>query len=88
MPPRPAGRNVASETEAPLNLWVAIWLCSVLDCHQDFKLWIVVPPLLPERRRGCARWERIANRAVRRLNRNAGDLAIVVHDNNTPVAIE
>ena len=49
VPPRLRTCDGASETEAPLNLWVAIWLCGVLDSHQDFNIWIVVPPLLPDR---------------------------------------
>ena len=47
LPPRAATRNGSSETEAPLRLWVAIWLCSVVYDHQDFKLWGLVPPMLP-----------------------------------------
>ena len=47
MPSRAAGRDGASEAEAPLRLWVAIWLCSVVYDHQDFKLWGIVPPLFP-----------------------------------------
>ena len=47
MPPGPGPRNGAPEAEAPLRLWVAIWLCSVVYDHQDFQLWGLVPPLLP-----------------------------------------
>ena len=47
VPPRPAIRNVASETEAPLCLRLAVRLCSVVDNHQDFEVWFVMPPLLP-----------------------------------------
>ena len=47
VPSRPAMRNVAPETEAALHLWLAVWLCSVVNDHEDFKLWFVMPPLLP-----------------------------------------
>ena len=47
MPPRPAGRNVASEAEAPLHMWVAVRVGRCVHDHQDFKVWVLVPPLFP-----------------------------------------
>ena len=57
MPPRLARRTVASEAEAPLNLWLALRVCRVLDCHQDIPLWGLVPPMFSERGYGFAGWE-------------------------------
>ena len=48
MPPGPGTRDGAPEAEAPLRLWVAIWLCSVVYHHRDFELWVVVQEMLPK----------------------------------------
>ena len=47
MPPGPGTRDGASEAKATLCLRLAIWLCSVVYDHQDFKLWSLVPPMPP-----------------------------------------
>ena len=57
MPPRPAGRNVASETKAPLHLWLALRVCRFVHDHQDIRFGGLVPPLFSERGYGFAGWE-------------------------------
>ena len=48
MPSRAAGRDGASEAEAPLCLRMALRLCGVADDHQDVEMGFVVQEMLPE----------------------------------------
>ena len=48
LPPRAAGRNVASETKEAVCLRLALRVCRVLDGHQDIQLWVVVREMLPK----------------------------------------